>query len=120
MKLSSYFKKTLDIGYGNKPGANEVSWNVGTEDTVAILAFVIAILFLLFMGIGWLDGKATTAQFIQVGTATVSAFAGIVIGIIKAKKAEKTGNKGGLLTIIQWLLIAITVVVGGLALYRTF
>lgn len=45
MKIGSYLKYTMDIGYGKKRQADEVLWSVGTEDVVAVLAFFVALIF---------------------------------------------------------------------------
>jgi len=72
------------------------------------------------MGFGWLNNKATTSQFIQVGTTVTSGFTGIIIGVIEAKKKEQGAQKNKVLIFIQFFCITLALALGGYALFRSF
>ena len=99
---------------------SETRWEIDLETVVAVFAFIIALIFILFMGFGWLNGKATAAQFIQVGTTVTSGFTGIIIGIVEAKKKEQGSPKNKTLMFAQFFFIALAFAIGGYALFRTF
>jgi hypothetical protein len=98
---------------------SKTSFEIDTETLVAAFAFVIALIFILFMGFGWLNNKATTAQFIQVGTIVTSGFTGIIIGIIEAQKKEQGTQKNKVLKFVQFFCITLALVLGGYARFRT-
>ena len=96
------------------------AWTVETEDIVSLAAFLLALVFLIFLGIGWLKDKAMAEQFIYAGMGTAAAFTSMIIGVIKATQEEKTGNKNNSLVVLQWIFIIVAIAVGTLALYRSF
>jgi hypothetical protein len=108
---------SVDVDKDPKNGLIKLS--VGTEDIVAVGTFILALIFLVFIGSGWLANKATTSQFMQSGSAVISGFIGLITSIVEAKKDNKDRGKNRFPYFIPVFFLAIAVI-SGIALYRTF
>lgn len=111
---------TLDNEGINESRTIEKAWSVGTEDVVVIFTFILALIFLVFLGVGWLNNRASTSEFMQAATTVISVFLGIVIGVVKADRKDVKVSRNKFLDRMQWVCLLVAVVISVSALVRTF